>query len=227
MVDGLDVRGEVSVDAANVVIRNTRIRGGLGTPGPADWVLIVRPRAKNLVIEDSEIATASDAGQDIGCILNIGDGVPTIRRTNIHGCSAGVSSGGAVIESSYIHDLKGIPGQSHIVGVASNGGGGMSITNSTIINPMSQTAAIAFYQDFSSQSNNVVEGNLVGGGGYCFYGGDGNRGATSNIKFIGNRLTRSVWPNCGSFGVIASFTLANPGNEWSGNFWDEDLSEAS
>lgn len=225
VVDGLDIHGEVSVSAANVTIRNSRIQGGLGTPGPADWVVVVRPGAKNLVIEDSEISTASDTGQDVGCVLNIGNESPTIRRANIHGCSAGVSSGGMLVENSYIHDLKGIPGQSHVVGIASNGGGGVSVLNNTIMNPLNQTAAIALYQDFNTQANNLIQNNLVGGGGYCFYGGDGDRGVTKDIRFTGNRLTRSIWPNCGSFGVIASFSVNNPGNRWDGNFWDEDLSE--
>ncbi|HST67194.1 MAG TPA: hypothetical protein VLM05_18600, partial [Mycobacteriales bacterium] len=84
VIDGLDVTGEINVVASNVTIRNTRVTGG------GDWVVVVRPGAANLRIEDSELQTPAGSPQDIACVLNIGDTRPTILRTDIHGCSAGV-----------------------------------------------------------------------------------------------------------------------------------------
>ena len=227
VIDGLDVSGEISVSASNVIIRNTRVTGGLGTPGPADWVIIVRPGAENLTIIDSEIRTPSDSAQDIACVFNIGDTSPTLLRVNIHSCSAGFSSGGGLIQDSYIHDMSEVPGLSHDVGVASNGGGGLTVRHNTIFNQLSQTAAVALYQDFGNQKNNLIESNLLAGGGYCVYGGTGEKGPTSNIRFLGNRFSKRFWPSCGSFGVVASFSLADAGNRWEGNYWDEDLSQVA
>ncbi|HST64568.1 MAG TPA: DUF4082 domain-containing protein, partial [Mycobacteriales bacterium] len=84
VIDGLDITGEINVTASNVTIKNTRVTGG------GDWVVIVRPGAANLRIEDSELQTPAGSPQDIACVLNIGDTRPTILRTDIHGCSAGV-----------------------------------------------------------------------------------------------------------------------------------------
>jgi len=120
VIDGLDITGEINVTAANVTIRNTRVTGG------GDWVVVVRDGADNLTIEDSELQTPAGSPQDIACLLNIGDSKPTIRRANIHGCSAGISSGGGLVQDSYIHDMAQIPGLSHDVGVASNGGAARS-----------------------------------------------------------------------------------------------------
>jgi hypothetical protein len=217
VIDGLDITGEINVTADNVVVRNTRVTGG------GDWVVIVRPGVDNLTIEDSELRTPPGTPQDIACVLNIGDAKPRIIRVNIHSCSAGVSSGGGIVQDSYIHDMAQKPGLSHDVGVASNGTGGMTITHNTIFNQLEQTAAIAFYQDFDVQRNNLVQDNLLAGGGYCLYGGKGDKGSTSSIRFINNRLSRKYNDNCGYYGVIASWSENDPGNVWSGNYWDDSL----
>jgi hypothetical protein len=218
VISGLDITGEINVTASNVIIRNTRVTGG------GDWVVIVRPGAANLRIEDSELQTPAGSPQDIACLFNIGDTKPTIVRSDIHGCSAGVSSGGGLVQDSYIHDMAQVPGLSHDVGVASNGGGGMSVIHNTIFNQYDQTAAVAFYQDFGTQQNNLVQNNLLAGGGYCVYGGTGTKGGTSNIRFIGNRFSQKYHPNCGYFGIVASFNRNDTGNTWTGNYWDHNLS---
>jgi hypothetical protein len=79
VISGLDVTGEINVTAANVTIKNTRVTGGAGV-GNADWVIIVRPGADNLTIQDSEVMTPAGSPQDIACVFNISDAKPTILR---------------------------------------------------------------------------------------------------------------------------------------------------
>jgi len=220
VVEGLDITGEINVAASNVVIKNTKITGGRGA-GNNDWVVIMRPGADNLTIVDSEITTPQGSAQDIACVFNISNGTLTIERANIHGCSAGISSGGGVVRDSYVHDLSQIRGLSHNVGIASNGGGGMTIEHNTVFNQFKQTSAISFYQDFSAQKDNFVHDNLLAGGGYCIYGGAGDRGPTSNIRILDNRLSRRYFQNCGSYGVLAAFKPDDSGNSFSGNYWDD------
>ncbi len=221
VISGRDVRGEINVTASNVVIRNTRVTGGRGI-GPADWVVIVRPGARNLRIVDSVIRTPAGSPQDIACVFNIGNTRPVVLRVDISGCSAGVSSGAALVRDSYIHHMARIRGLSHDVGVASNGGGGLRVIHNTIYNQFDQTATVAMYQDFGGQRNNLVARNLLAGGGYCVYGGKGER-QTSNIRFRNNRFSRRYHRRCGYYGVVASFDRRAPGNEWAGNFWDDTL----
>jgi hypothetical protein len=219
VISGLDITGEINVTAKNVTIKNTRVTGG------GDWVIVMRPGAENLTIEDSELQTPAGTPQDIACLLNIGNGKPTLLRVDIHDCSAGVSSGGGLVKDSYIHDMAQKPGLSHDVGVASNGSGGMSVIHNTIFNQLQQTAAVAFYQDFGTQQNDLVQNNLLGGGGYCIYGGTGQKGATSNIRIIDNRLSRKYSPNCGHYGPVADFKPTDSSNTWTGNYWDDTLTE--
>jgi hypothetical protein len=217
VINRLDITGEINVTAKNVTIKNTRVTGG------GDWVVIMRPGAENLTIRDSELMTPRGTPQDIACLLNIGDGKPTLLRVDIHGCSAGVSSSGGLVRNSYIHGMARTPGLSHDVGVASNGSGGMRVLHNTIFNQFDQTAAVAFYQDFDTQRNNLVRNNLLGGGGYCVYGGTGDRGATSNVRFIGNRFSRKYSHRCGQYGPVADFNRHDPGNVWRDNYWDDTL----
>ncbi len=204
--------------ASNVVIKNTRVSNSGG-----DWVVIIRPGAKNLTIQDSEIMAPAGVPQDNACVFNISDETPTLKRLNIHGCSAAVSTGGGLLEDSYLHDPGYTEGLSHITLVASNGGGGLTVRHNTILNPHPQTAAVAFYQDFGPQANDLIENNLLSGGGYTVYGGDGGKGKTSNIRFLNNRFGRNFYNTGGYYGYLASFTATNPGNAWSGNYWDDTL----
>ncbi len=220
VVDGLEIHGEVNIVADNVTIKNSRITGGRGV-GNADWVVVIRPGVSTVRIEDSEILTPAGSPQDIACILNLGDAKPTISRVNIHSCSAGISSGGGEVTDSYIHGMAEVKGLSHDVGIASNGGGGMTIRHNTVLNQLGQTAAVAFYQDFGPQRDNLVEDNLLAGGGYCVYGGAGQKGPTRNIRIVNNRFSSQFHANCGYYGVIASFNAHDEGNEFAGNYWDE------
>ncbi len=221
VIKNKDVRGEINVTASNVTIKNTRVTGGRGI-GPADWVVIIRPGAENLTIVDSEIRTPAGSQQDIACVFNIGDTRPFLQRVDISGCSAGVSSGAAIVKDSFIHHMARVPGLSHDVGIASNGGGGLVVRHNTIFNQYDQTAAVAMYQDFGGQRNNVVAGNLLAGGGYCVYGGKGAE-QTSRIRFVNNRFSRRYHRRCGYFGVVASFDRGAPGNKWERNYWDHNL----
>ncbi|MBD5831674.1 hypothetical protein [Janibacter melonis] len=220
VIEGLDITGEISVSASDVTIRDVRVTGGRGV-GAADWVVVMRPGAERLVIEDSELRTPQGTEQDLACVLNIGDGEPVVRRVDMHGCTIGVATGGGVVEDSYIHDPSMVPDLSHVNGVASMGGGGLTVRRNTILNSYSQTSAVALYQDFGTQSDDLVQHNLLAGGGYIFYGGDGRFGPTSKIRFLDNRISRVYYPKGGSLGVIAHLDLDLPGNESSGNFWDD------
>ena len=159
IINKLDIHGDINVSARNVVIKNTRVTNDGG-----DWVIMIRPGTKNLTIEDSEIMSPKGAAVDNACILNVSNARPVMLRLNIHGCSAGVSSGGGRLEDSFVHSPGFTPGLSHVTMVASNDGGHFTILHNTIFNPHEQTATIAFYQDFGPQADDLVRHNLLAGG---------------------------------------------------------------
>jgi hypothetical protein len=223
VIEGLDITGEIVVTAPNVVIKNTKLTGGRGA-GSSDWAIIIRDNSDNLTIQDSEVTTPAGSEQDIPCIFNISDSAPRLLRVNIHGCTQGVSSGAGLIEDSYIHDMSQVPGLSHVDSIASNGGGGLTVRHNTIFNQFAQTAAVALFQDFGIQKDDLIENNLIAGGGYSIYGGGGKFGATSNIKIINNRFSDKYFKQSGYWGPLAWFTASDSGNAFSNNYWDKDLS---
>jgi hypothetical protein len=223
VIDGLDITGEIVVTAPNVVIRNTKVTGGRGA-GSSDWVIIIRDNADNLTIQDSEVTTPAGSEQDLACVFNISNSAPKLMRVDIHGCSQGVSSGAGLIEDSYIHDMSQVPGLSHVDSIASNGDGGLTVRHNTVFNQFDQTAAVALFQDFGTQKNDLIENNLIAGGGYSIYGGGGKFGPTSNIKIMNNRFSDKYFKQSGYWGPLAWFTASDTGNAFIGNYWDKDLS---
>ncbi len=133
---------------------------------------------------------------------------------------------GGIVRDSYIHDFGfydwgSSGGPDHLNGVTSNDRGGLTVYHSTIFNSYGQTDAVSMFQDFGRQANDRIDNNLLAGGGYCIYGGDGDKGATSNIRITNNRISRKYFPRGGRWGWIAHFTNRRNGNVLSGNRWDE------
>ena len=66
-------------------------------------------------------------------------------------------------------------------------------------------------------ANQTIENNLLAGGGYTIYAGNGHGNTTSNIVIKGNRFGQLYYPKGGQFGPDAYFNPAGKGNVWSGN----------
>jgi len=209
----------IEVQANNVTVRNVRSSASGET-----WAIALR-HASGAVISNVEILPPSSATRLMVGIKDVyGDAKSTqVLRSEITRTSTGVQMGGGLIEGNYIHDMGLVSGD-HINGVTSNGSTTqLTIRNNTILNQFSQTDAISFFQDFGVEANRTVSGNLIAGGGYTLYGGEGTHGQTSNIVVVNNRFARLYFPNGGYYGPAAHFEAGAPGNVWSGNIWDDTL----
>jgi hypothetical protein len=221
VIDGLDVSGCIVVQADNVTIRNSRVRGSCSSG------TITSTSNTNLVIEDVEV----DGLNRDGYSALVSTSNFTCRRCNLHSGGQGFHAEfNVVVEDSYVHDIFG-QNDSHNDSFVSNGGNNMVIRHNTmlceIIEPDPQggcSAAIAIYGDFHPVDNVLVENNLLGGGSFCAYGGsvDGKRyPVASNVRFVGNHFTNRFYPKCGEFGPITAFKNNVNGNSWTGNVWHE------
>ncbi|WP_182872787.1 hypothetical protein [Microbispora sp. H10670] len=218
VIDGYEVHGDISVEADDVVIRRTRVV----SDSHQGWGIIQRQGVGGLVIEDSEIV--STPGHKIDqAVLNFG-GMLTVRRTNISGTADGVVTSHGLIEGNYIHDPS--PGKDDHVDLIQAGSGPAAglkliIRNNTLFNQQEQTSAVGLFQDFGAPHDVLIEGNLLGGGGYSLYAGRGadDKHATSNIKVIKNVWTRQIFPKGGRWGPVNAWESAGRGNEWRDNVW--------
>jgi hypothetical protein len=214
VIDGVDMRSDISVEANNVTIKNSRVI----TAG--EWGIIQRQGAKGLVVRDSEIrGNGKDRLQQ--AIANQGGNI-TILRNDLSNISDAVSTSSGLIEDNYLHDPAYFDGDHTDMIQATSGpppGQRLVIRHNTVINTLDQTSAVALFQDFGVQHDAVIENNLLAGGGYSLYAGAGEKGASYNIKVIGNVFSREVHKSSGQFGPVAYWDEDGVGNVWQDNVW--------
>ncbi|NYI59709.1 right-handed parallel beta-helix repeat-containing protein [Cellulomonas soli] len=203
VIDGLDVDGDISIEAPGVVIRNSRIHGS-GTYG-------VYVRSGSVTITDTEIFGFENA---------IAGSSWTASRVDIHSTYGdGVKLGSdVVLEDSWIHDMTPSSG-AHADGAQMQSG----VTNLTIRrNVIDMTTAegansalfLAPDQGPSTDGPVLVEQNVLDGGHYTVFCVDGNDGQ----YVVGNITIRS-----NTFGRGADYGAArvNVPVTWAGNVYTE------
>lgn len=218
---GYVVNGDISVQANNVTISgNVIVSNG--------WPIALR-HTTGVKIDHNEIRGASASARCDNGIRGIygDDDQVTITGNNILWCDSGINhlNAGGLIRDNYIHDL-GVPCSgsacAHINGIQMGAGTGalMTIRHNTIFNPQSQTDAIMLANDDGAQRNRTITNNLLGGGGYTFYGAGGPSGVATGIVVQNNVFTKRFYPNGGFWGPVAYWKTGG-GNVWSGNTWLE------
>lgn len=165
VVENLDVTGSITVEADDVTIRATRVRGTGGS-------LIVL-RAKNLLVEDTELDGRGNGNPAIGYHDY------TLRRVDVHDVAEGprIAGGHVTIEDSYIHDLV-QKGDNHTDAIQVVSGSQIVVRGNTlrVDNPTTGShgnAAFQFGEEDSPVRDCLVEGNLLDGGNYTVNGGGG------------------------------------------------------
>jgi hypothetical protein len=163
---GLDIHGFVKVQAPNVTIKDSIIRGGPATSNTA-IVYDLSNTATNLLIEDSEIVPAYPSVY----IDGIDGWNYTALRVNVHGSVDGLKMFGpnATVQDSWIHGLvtyTSDPSQgggiSHNDGVQVLSGSNLLIQGNTIVG--GSNSALMVTQDHGVTDGLVFDGNWVSGG---------------------------------------------------------------
>ncbi|MDO8106798.1 right-handed parallel beta-helix repeat-containing protein [Isoptericola sp. b441] len=199
LLDGLDIRGYVTIRARDVVIRNSVIRGG--TPGTSSRGLVTVPSAQySLTIEDSTLApTISSPLQD-----GIRGMSFTARRVEIRGVVDGAHLYGdhVTIANSWLH------GNTHFAHDPNHGGGpshddsiqiqtGTDITIAGNRLEGATNAALMVTQDGGPVSNLVVKGNFLDDGA-CVVNIKDQGPSPTAVSIRGNTFGRHArWPSCG------------------------------
>lgn len=208
----------IDVSASNVTIRNVRI-----TAYGEGWGIGLK-HTRNTTIDSVDISSAPGQSRLMVGIRDVyGDATGTqVLRSDISGVSTGIQTHEGLIQDNYIHDMGYLPGD-HTNGTTSNGSTEpLAIRHNTIFNQYDQTDAISLFQDFGLEANRVIENNLVAGGSYTIYGGQNTGAPTAyNIKINNNRFSRLFFRTGGTFGPVGAFDPLAPGNEFSGNVWDD------
>jgi hypothetical protein len=185
VVSGFDIQGTVDIDAPNVTLKNSRIRGARYA------VVLIKQGTLGVVVEDCEIDGVGSGNDGSSGIQGAG----TFRRNNIYHVENGFAlNGSSLIEDNYVHDLL-ASGSPHYDGIQIDGGmSDVTIRHNTIINQYTQTSAVMIDNYFGPISNISVENNVLIGGGYTVYSdAQFNGGPVTGVSFTANRLGKGKW----------------------------------
>ena len=149
-VQNLDIPGAVAVDGNNATIRNSRIAvsGGCSSPCGSYGIRLGADgdTVSGTTLANLDIVTAGGAKVDHG-VRNNGDKAVTADRLYVKGF-AGAWKGPGTINNSYLFSDLIFAGD-HVEAYLNGGEGDPSIlVHNTILNPIDQTAAISFFDDF-------------------------------------------------------------------------------
>lgn len=195
------INGCVTIEAANVIIRNSKIVCGGFFAVRMPWQ--TNSPWRNLVMENVEI----DCGYSEG--TGVGGANFTARRMNVHGCTNGFAAdSNVVIENSYIHDFRVVSG-GHTDGVQMSAASNVTIQNNTILAEGNTSAIISDV----GQSNVFIGGNLLGGGAYTLYCPRDN---APNFRVVNNRFVYGFY----NYGPLNSCDGSHV-SQFTGNVWDD------
>jgi len=212
VIEGLDIRGCVSIQAPGVVIRNSKIT--------CSSFLAVASYATSYtgaaaLLEDVEISCDNAPGTAVG------DYNVTVRRADIHSCENGFDMDGLItVEDSFIHDL--LPydpvTDPHVDGIQITPvAHDVTIQHNTIHAGLDGNAAIISPRVSDGVISNIaIQENLMAGGGYTLY--CQQDGSGDNYRVINNHFSTVFHATVGAFGP---WTDCEDETEVSGNVYHE------
>jgi hypothetical protein len=191
VIDGLDIHGFVKIQAENVTVRRSIVRGRPVTTQSS----LVHSTAKGFVIEDSELVAAHPSPYVDGLK---GHGF-TARRLNIHGVvdTALIYGSNSRIESSWLHDnlhyeqdpmWGGKP--SHDDSIQVQGGSNIRLVGNNISG--AKNAGLQITQDRSATSDLQFSRNWADGGACTVNVAEKGRGPIQGLVLQGNIFGRNT-----------------------------------
>lgn len=226
--------GVLDIRAQNVLITNSHINGRV-------YLDTDRCGSASFTIRDSRVHTSDKGNRALRACSFVAE------RVNLSGGGSMVECISCTIRDSYLHDpLEDLDGRHHNSTIRA--GGNSVIEHNTLHCAVQSYDAndgsgessgcsgnqTGYSHDATVMYNSTISRNLYMGttGGFCAWGGStGGAGAgqVRNIKFIENVFQRGTTPAynwnpvryiCGLYGSVANLELDLPGNEFTGNMWD-------
>jgi hypothetical protein len=217
VVDGLDIKGALTINASNVVVRRSLIEGRSGRTS------VIVASGTGIVFSDDEVTVASPSpASDSMSVKNA-----TITRLNIHGGVDGIKLGAnSTVTGSWIHGLSAFasdPAQggraTHNDAIQILSGTNIHITGNNLQVTSHNNSAIQVTQDQGTVSGLVVSSNWADGGGCTFnFSGHGPGGVLltmSGITLVNNRFGHGSQFDCPVL-IDRQTTIVQSGNVYDG-----------
>jgi len=228
VIDSKTVNCDISIQAANVMIKNTKVNGRVALdadqPSSKQW---------SFTIQDSEV----DAGAVQ--LSAVSDGNMTVLRCNLYGgenevhCSENALT--CTVQDSWLHGQY-LPDDQpwHLGGFQSNGGTNIVVRHNTIVcdhaaNSLGEgcTGDLNLIPDFAPVSGATIDSNFFGanlGSAYCTYGGEKSTSQyphADHVVYTNNVFQRGSNSLCAAYGPVTGFDINGVGNQWINNTWED------
>jgi len=223
------INGTLTVTACNVTIRNVEVDSGepfTGNNTPDLFAIWLQESAScGVTVDHVSTITASAPNVYVTTSIRIARGGPvTITNSKMLGAQLGILGVSAgVVRGNYIELGPNMRGD-HNDAIQGDGATNLTIDHNTLLNPNDQTSALALYTEYGNNNNITVSGNLMAGGGYTCYCGDGksdnngNPARAVNVSIINNVFWRKYFADAGNFGAGRAYNPAG-GGQWAGNVY--------
>lgn len=234
VIDAKTITGDLQIRASGVVIKNSKVNGDVRI----DSSYTAQPYS--FTIQDSEVDAGRALGQDAYDGTGIGAINFTATRVNVHGGKLSVNCFyHCTVKDSYLHDQsKDTTGATHEgairVGDTSNTIHTTLLCNAPDVAPDAGCSGdYTGYGDFSPVQNNLTQYNLImaSTAGFCAYGGASQgkpySSNSNNLRYLDNVFQRGTSKSdhgyyvCGYYGYFTDYDPSKPGNQWSGNVFDD------
>jgi hypothetical protein len=223
------VKGTLAITACNVTLRNVEVDSGEPYTGDStpDLFAIWLQESATCGVTLDHVSTITSAAPNVYVTTSVRvarGGPVTITNSKLIGAQLGilgVTSG--TVRGNYIELGKNMRGD-HNDAIQGDGASDLTIDHNTLLNPNDQTSALALYTEFGNNKNITVSNNLMAGGGYTCYCGDGasdndgNPARAVNVSIVNNVFWRRYFSDSGSFGSARAYNPAG-GGQWAGNVY--------
>ena|ERR1700722_11484518 len=213
-----DLRGEVSINAANVTIINSAVDTKSGNKGGG---------SASITVEEGASATIShvtiNGGNTVhACVFHAGTSL-MVNAVDCFGANDGVFTwavtptlGGNnfTVQNSYFHAMTKETANGHDDGFQTEGSSHGLVNHDTFQMMPDSTSDVAIWDSRANSNNITVSNNLMRGGGFAVYAedynpGDGGPGnpspvggfSVTNVQFVDNSFSTVVSGCVGKYGI--------------------------
>ena len=223
------VKGTIAVTACDVTLRNVEVDSGepfTGDDTPDLFAIWLQESATCGVTLD-HVTTLTDSAPNVYVTTSVRvarGGPVTITDSKLIGAQLGILGMSAgTIRGNYIELGRNMRGD-HNDAIQGDGASNLVIDHNTLLNANDQTSALALYTEYGNNNDITVSNNLMAGGGYTCYCGDGatqNDGTparANNVSIVDNVFWKKYFPTAGHFGAARAYNPAG-GGRWAGNVY--------
>jgi len=222
------INGTLTVVSCGVTIQNVEVDSGepfIGIATPDLFpIWLKQDPSCSVTLDHVSVITHPAPNNYVTNAIRVAYGGPvTITNSKIVGTQLGILSGPGLIKDNYAVLGPTMRGDHNEV-IIEDGTTGLTIEHNTFLNPNLQTSVLSLFTEDGHNQNIMVDNNLLAGGGFTCYCGDGatdnagNPARAVNVSVENNVFWRLYYSDVGFVASARAYNSAG-GGQWSNNLY--------